>query len=163
MDELLIFSRYALTGIGATLIMDLYAVILKRVFSIPSLDFALVGRWVLHMPEGRWFHRSIATARQKPGEQPLGWFLHYAIGVVFALIFGAFARSDWITQPTALPAIIVGLLTIVFPFFVMQPAFGAGIAAARPPAPAQARLKSLSTHLIFGLGLWCSALALPQI
>ena len=44
------------------------------------------------------------------------------------------------------------------PFLLMQPAFGLGVAAAKTPAPWQARLKSLSSHLVFGVGLYLSAL-----
>ncbi|MBE1043307.1 DUF2938 family protein, partial [Escherichia coli] len=33
--------------------MDLWALLLKRRFDIPSLDYALVGRWFLGMFDGR--------------------------------------------------------------------------------------------------------------
>jgi hypothetical protein len=39
-------------GIGATLVMDLWNLFLKRTFGIPSLSYCLLGRWVRHMPEG---------------------------------------------------------------------------------------------------------------
>lgn len=35
-------------GIGATLAMDLWNLFLKRVFSIPSLNYCLLGRWLRH-------------------------------------------------------------------------------------------------------------------
>ena len=35
-------------GTGATLVMDLWAGLLKRVFGIPSLNYAMVGRWIGH-------------------------------------------------------------------------------------------------------------------
>jgi Protein of unknown function (DUF2938) len=38
----------------------------------------------------------------------------------------------------------------------MQPGMGAGIAASRTPRPAVARLHSLVTHGIFGLGLYAA-------
>jgi hypothetical protein len=37
---------------------------------------------------------------------------------------------------------------------------GLGVASARAPKPTQARLKSLGTHVVFGLGLYAGALAL---
>ena len=37
-------------GIGATLVMDLWNLFLKRAFSIPSLNYCLLGRWLRHMP-----------------------------------------------------------------------------------------------------------------
>ena len=38
----------------------------------------------------------------------------------------------------------------------MQPGMGAGIAASRTPRPAAARLHSLVTHAIFGIGLYAA-------
>ncbi|MBI1493312.1 DUF2938 domain-containing protein [Halocynthiibacter styelae] len=162
MESYISFFQYALIGIGATLIMDLWALTLRRAFGVPSLDFALVGRWLLQMRHGIWFHRPITGAPYQQGERPLGWLLHYAIGVIFAITFGIYAGTTWITQPTPAPVIIFGLLTVGFPFLIMQPAFGAGIAAARTPCPGKARVKSLMTHLVFGVGLWLSAMALAQ-
>jgi hypothetical protein len=37
---------------------------------------------------------------------------------------------------------------------VLQPSLGLGIASSRAPNPTQARLKSLATHTVFGLGLY---------
>ena len=43
--------------------------------------------------------------------------------------------------------------------FILQPAMGLGIAARRAPNPAMARLHSLVAHVVFGLGLYLTALA----
>jgi hypothetical protein len=55
-----------------------------------------------------------------------------------------------------LPALIVGLITVAAPFLIMQPGMGAGIAA-KTPNPTAARLRSLATHAVFGIGLYGSA------
>ena len=86
-----------------------------------------------------------------------GWLVHYTIGVVFALVFVALASTDWLTRPTLLPAFLYGVATVVFPLFIMQPALGFGIAASKTPHPAQARMKSLMTHIVFGVGLYLCA------
>jgi hypothetical protein len=39
---------------------------------------------------------------------------------------------------------------------LMQPGMGAGIAASRMPRPSAARLQSLITHGIFGVGLYAA-------
>jgi hypothetical protein len=49
--------------------------------------------------------------------------------------------------------------TVVAPYFILQPAMGLGIAARRAPNPAMARLHSLVTHVVFGFGLYLTALA----
>ena len=150
-------------GIGATMVMDLWNLFLKRTFSVPSLDYCLLGRWIRHMPAGTLRHANITAAPRKPHECTVGWIAHYSIGVVFALVFVMLASGDWLARPTVLPALLYGIGTLVFPFFIMQPSLGLGIAASRTPKPAQARLKSLVTHVVFGVGLYACALGLSYV
>ena len=150
-------------GVGATLVMDLWNLFLDRTFGIPSLDYCLLGRWLRHMPGGTLRHASIAAAPRKPLECTVGWIAHYSIGVVFALVFVVLASGDWLARPTLLPALLYGVGTVVFPFFILQPSLGLGIAASRAPRPSRARLKSLVTHTVFGVGLYVCALGTAEI
>jgi hypothetical protein len=144
-------------GIGATLVMDLWNLFLKRTFSIPSLNYCLLGRWLRYMPGGTFRHMSITAAPQKPFECTVGWIAHYSIGVAFAIVLVVLTSGDWLARPTLPLAILYGIGTVVFPFLVMQPSLGLGIAASRTPNPLQARLKSLATHTVFGVGLYLCA------
>ena len=161
---MIIDASYALgavaVGIGATLFMDLWNLFLKRAFSIPSLNYCLLGRWLCHMPGGTFRHASIAAAPAKSSECAVGWAAHYSIGVVFALAFVALTSGHSLLRPSLLPALVYGIATVVFPFFILQPALGFGIAASKTPNPTQARLKSLATHTVFGVGLYVSALGI---
>ncbi|MDQ6689336.1 MAG: DUF2938 domain-containing protein [Gemmatimonadota bacterium] len=150
-------------GMGATLIMDLWNLFLKRTFSIPSLNLCLLGRWLRHMPGGTFRHASISAAPQKSFECTVGWIAHYTIGVVFALVLVALTSGDWLVRPSLLLALLYGIGTVVFPVFIMQPSLGLGIAASKTPKPAQARLKSLVTHTVFGVGLYLSALGVSYM
>lgn len=152
-----------LVGAGATLITDLVGLVLKLVFRITPPNFCMVGRWFLHMPHGVLMHENIASSPEKPGECVVGWIAHYVVGVAFSLLLVALASCDWLTNPTLAPALAVGTGTVLFPFLVMQPSFGLGIAASRSPGPTQARLKSLATHLVFGTGLYLTALAVSLV
>ncbi|KWN81802.1 hypothetical protein WM24_21310 [Burkholderia ubonensis] len=149
--------RLLLIGAGGTLVMDLWALFRRRAFGTPSLDYALVGRWLGHMASGRFRHASIVAAPPVRHERPLGWLAHYAIGIAFAGLPVALAGTQWISAPTLLPALAAGIGSVAAPFFVMQPAFGFGIAAARTPQPSVARRRSLVTHLSYGLGLYVAA------
>jgi len=144
-------------GIGATLVMDSWNVFLKKAVGIPSLNYCLLGRWLLHMP-GRFRHASIAAAPRKSKECAAGWLAHYSIGVSLALVFILLISGEWLARPTLMPALLYGIATVTFPFFVMQPALGLGVASAKTPAPMRARLKSLATHTIYGVGLYLCAL-----
>jgi len=144
-------------GLGATLTFDLWGLFLKRAFQIPPSNICLVGRWIRTMPEGTFQHSNIAASPKKSAECAVGWIAHYMIGVTFAIIFVALAGSGWLQHPSPLPAIAFGLVTVLAPFFIMQPLFGLGFAASRTPNPAQARLRSLMNHAAFGVGLFLFA------
>ena len=113
------------------------------------------------MPGGTFAHRSIGAAEPRRHECAAGWIAHYSIGAMFAVLFLILAPAGWSRQPTLLPALAFGIATVLVPLFVMQPAFGLGVAASKTPKPAQARVKSLMTHTVFGLGLylWARLLA----
>ena len=158
-DALECVIRVALIGIGATVVFDLWAAFLRRFFGVPAANWGFVGRWFGHFPRGRFVHASIAQASPVRGELIIGWAAHYAIGIIFAALLVAICGLEWARHPTPLPALIFGLVTVAVPFFVMQPAIGAGIAASKTPKPSQARLRSIAGHAVFGIGLYASALA----
>jgi hypothetical protein len=152
-----------LIGAGATACMDVWAQVLQRGFGVRSLDFGLLGRWVAHIPRGKVAHASIAKAEPIRGERALGWATHYAIGCSFAFLLLAIWGLAWARSPTILPAIIVGLATLPAPLLVLQPCMGLGIAASKTPRPGAARVKSLVTHLVYGVGLYGAALVLARL
>jgi DUF2938 family protein len=162
-------SRFAIAvvvGLGATLFMDVWALFARRAFGVPLSNYCLIGRWLLHMPEGRFVHASIAAAPQKPAECAAGWILHYVTGTVYALALVAIVPDGWLAQPTLWPALLFGIASVLVPYLVMQPAIGLGIAASKAPQPVSARLRSLMAHTAFGLGLYLSALGasyLPRL
>ncbi|SDU30164.1 DUF2938 domain-containing protein [Halopseudomonas salegens] len=148
-----------LLGVGATVFMDVVALLQKRLLGIPALNYALVGRWLGHIPGGTLIHKSIGNSSKIRGERILGWIAHYGIGMVFAVTFLALAGQDWLARPTLIPALAFGVTTVLAPFLVLQPGMGAGVAARKTPQPNTARLRSLFAHFSFGLGLWLAGFA----
>ena len=144
-----------LIGIGATLLIDLWAIVRRRAFGTPLPNYGLVGRWLAHLVlRGQFHHASIAASPAVRGERVIGWTAHYVIGIAFAAILLGALGVEWAREPTLLPALAVGIGTVAAPFLVMQPGMGAGVAASRTPNPRAARLQSLVTHAIFGVGLY---------
>jgi hypothetical protein len=162
MNEELLLSNIIfnaiIIGIGATLVMDFFALFQQRFFSIVALNYALVGRWLICIPKGVFRHKNILLTQPVYMESVVGWFVHYGIGVIFAAIMIVFTGNNWLIEPTITASIIFGILTVIFPYFLMQPCLGFGIAAAKTPKPNVARIRSLIAHTVFGLGLYLSAL-----
>lgn len=150
------FLVIVLIGFGATAVMDLWSIVRKSLLGIPLPNYGMVGRWITHMTHGQFRHNAIAKSRKVTGEHFIGWTAHYIIGAIFAALLITIWGESWLHNPTITPALLVGIATVLAPFLIMQPGMGAGIAASKTQHPASARLQSLITHTIFGLGLYVS-------
>jgi hypothetical protein len=139
--------------------MDLWGILRGFLFGVAAPDYRLVGRWVAHLARGRFQHESIAASPPVKGENTLGWVAHYLLGVVYAAVLLGLMGDAWLQHPRFLPPLAVGVVTLLVPFFVMQPAMGLGFAASRTRRPGAARVQSLLTHLVFGGGLYAGAWA----
>lgn len=148
-----------LVGVLATALMDAWLWLLQRL-GVPTAGFAMVGRWVGHMARGRLMHAAIARAAPVRFELALGWLTHYLIGIAYAVLLVALCGADWLAQPSWPAALVFGLATVAAPWFVMQPAMGAGVLALKTPTPLKNALRSLANHAVFGTGLYFAATAI---
>ncbi|MDD1015121.1 DUF2938 domain-containing protein [Pseudomonas rubra] len=143
-----------LIGLTATALADLWSLFQQRVLGMAGANWALVGRWIGHMPRGQFIHHSIAKAPALAGERLIGWSAHYVIGVMFAGLLLAVCGVAWARQPTFVPAFVLGLATVAAPYLIMQPGMGAGFFASKTPKPNTARARSLLNHGVFGVALY---------
>jgi hypothetical protein len=143
-------------GLGATAVMDAWGIARRPLLSLPRPDYGLVGRWLVHMAHGRFRHDAIAASAPMRGEALVGWSAHYLTGVAFAAVLVGLWGVEWLRHPTLWPALAVGLGSTAAPFLLMQPGMGAGIASARARRPGAARLQTIVTHTVFGLGLYAA-------
>lgn len=152
------FILHALfVGVFATGFMDIVALVQKRFMGIPALNYAMVGRWIGHIRHGQIIHRPIGKSPPIPNEAVLGWAAHYLTGVLFAATLLFLSRPEWAQSPGLAWPVIFGVATVAAPFLVLQPGMGAGLAARKTPTPWVARLRSVSAHFAFGIGLWLGA------
>lgn len=151
-----------LIGVGATLVMDLWTLLLKRL-GVVTLNYAMLGRWAGHLLKGRVHHQGIAKSEPVAHELAWGWVLHYAIGLLFAAGLVGLVGEGWLRQPTLAPALLFGIATVLAPWCVMQPAMGAGFFASKTPTPWRNRGRSLMTHVVFGCGLFLAAWAVAGL
>ena len=150
----------ALIGIGGTVAMDVWAVILWKLFGQGAPNWAPVGRWTWHLKDGTVFHRSIGDAAPYAHEQALGWIVHYAVGILYGIALALFMGETWLASPTFLPAFVWGIVTVAAGWFLLQPGLGLGWAASNTPNPMKVRAMNLVAHTIFALGMRGTALAL---
>ncbi|WP_299957088.1 DUF2938 domain-containing protein [uncultured Roseobacter sp.] len=145
-------------GVVATVAMDVWAQLLRALAGVPAPNWAMVGRWVAHMPRGRLVHDDIGAAAPVPGELAIGWLFHYAVGIVYGVALAVIMGPAWLATPTFIPAWIFAVLTVGFGWFVLHPGMGLGWAASKTPNPWRARGLGLAAHTVFGVGLWLGAL-----
>ena len=144
-------------GAGGTLLLDVWAVFASKVLKIPATDWALVGRWFVHMSKGKFIHQHLSSAAQVPFELQIGWTAHYIIGILYGLPIWLFWGESWLESPTLMPPMLVSWVLLAAPFFIMMPGMGAGVAGLKTPRPHITQIKSLVGHSMFGLGMYVSA------
>jgi hypothetical protein len=154
------FLYYAfLMGVGATVLLDLWAQLLRVTFGIATPPWHFVGRWFAGMPGGRFVQSDgIMQSPAVDGELTIGWVMHYVIGVLFAAALLAIWGVDWVHAPRFAPALVVGLVTVGAGWFILQPGMGVGVACSGAPKPNVARLLNIAGHVVFAIGLYGSAL-----
>ena len=74
-----------------------------------------------------------------------------------------FAGPGWVSNPTFLPAWILGLVTVAAGWFILQPGMGAGWAASLRPNPMQIRALNLISHTVFAVGMLATALLISRL
>jgi hypothetical protein len=147
-------------GIGATVFMDIWAILLWKVFRQARPNWAPVGRWFWHLKNGTVFHDDIGRAEPYAGELALGWIGHYAVGILYGVVLALIVGPAWFAAPTFLPAWILGILTVGAGWFLLQPGLGIGVAASRLPNANKVRILNLVAHTVFAIGLYATALVI---
>ncbi|MHA6644117.1 DUF2938 domain-containing protein [Mesorhizobium sp. A623] len=152
--------RAAAIGVGATLLMDIWAVVLNRIFGLALPNWGMVGRWVGHLGGGKVFHDDIGKLAPVPNERVLGWAFHYAVGIAYGLILVALTGPQWLASPTFLPAFVLGIVTVGAGWFLLAPGMGNGLASSKAANPTKVRCLNLLTHTVFAFGLYGTALVI---
>jgi hypothetical protein len=141
--------RTILTGIGATLTMDLVSAAGRRAGLLHGVEIEWIQRWFGSALRG---HPLIGDVRamSTPG-LPLGATLlvHYAIGITLAIVYGILAGS----RGSVSMAVAFGLLTCALPWLFMFPGMGLGVFGVNAPSEALLVRTSLVNHLAYGLAL----------
>lgn len=143
-------------GITATVAVDLWATFANKMLGWPRTNWGMVGRWIGHMRNGQFAHTPIGASPPIVHEEILGWVFHYVIGGLYAAMYLLYVNVAQLGRPTLASAVVFGLVTILSPWLLMQPALGLGVCASKAPSPTLVRVQNLIIHTIFGLALYYS-------
>ena len=145
------------SGVFATVVLDLFQRLLFAVAGIPPANWAMVGRWFAHIPRGRLFHDDIAQAEPVQGELRLGWIMHYLVGIAYGFVYLGLIVLILERAPSFLNGLVFGVVSVVIPWFLMQPGLGAGVMARKTPKPIVPVSVALANHTVYGIALFAGA------
>ena len=155
--------RSIILGVLATVAIDIWATFANKMLKFPRTNWAMVGRWLGNIPQGKFKHNPISAAPQIRNEDLLGWVFHYLIGLTYAFFYVLFVYLVLDNVPTLLSAWLFGLFTILSPWLIMQPALGLGTCASKAAQPNLVRLQNIIIHSIFGVTLYFGWLGIEYI
>jgi len=141
-------------GIFATVCIDIWATFANKILKFPRTNWAMVGRWVGHIPGGKFIHHPVSASAPVKNEALIGWVFHYLIGIFYAAVYVVYVSIALNNVPTFMSALIFGWITLLSPWFIMQPGLGLGICAVKAPRPNLVRLQNLIIHSVFGIALY---------
>ena len=147
-----LFIVAILVGGLSTLVLDLWQRVAFRLGGLPPTNWAMVGRWLLILRrDGIVFNTDLARAPRLPNELRVGWLLHYAVGIVYALTYVLLWKGMGWLAPGWLDGLRFGAISVLVPWFFFMPATGAGVMASRTPRPFFGCVSALVVHSIFGM------------
>lgn len=140
-------------GLFATLIMDLFNVLGKKMKFHGGGSYVVIGRWFGGFYRGRFTHKNILTETPFPYEKYVGLFCHYCIGVLLAWIYLMSVDLMGVQAHQLGWSVTYGTITNILPWFIMFPACGFGMLALKGPAPVSMLRSSFCNHLGYGIAL----------
>jgi hypothetical protein len=146
------------SGVVATLFLDLWQQVLKAVAGLPASNWGMVGRWFAGAARGEFFRGPVAQQPPVVNEKAIGWIGHYATGIAYGFVYVPLMRYGLKIEPSLLNGLVFGIVSVVVPWFFFQPAMGAGVMAKNTPRPALACAQAFASHVFFGVGLAVGAI-----
>ncbi|TPW28267.1 DUF2938 domain-containing protein [Martelella alba] len=161
MSDVILFSL--VVGIGATIALDIWVMIVKWVTGILPTNWGVVARWLIGLTQGQFILNGADTTPPGAGQRALGWAFHYVIGISYAVLLLLFWGAGFIQNPTVWPVVIIGFLASTLAgMFILFPGLGAGVMAHKLPNQAVMLLYLVVAHAIFaaaqyGLACWVAS------
>jgi hypothetical protein len=165
----------AFAGLFGTWCMDRFGAVLRKRGIISGVSGSDFSKWLFWLARGKWKHTDISQSPAAVLSSRIAIGVHYGIGAVLGVVYACLhwvarfeqgilrtvssASTDaidltWLSRLGFLPcALLYGLATCVFAWFLMFPSMGYGAFGARGPARLKLFRTSLINHAVYGIGL----------
>ena len=144
---------FIVVGVVATATLDIWQQIYRMLTGMPITNWAMIGRWAAYIPKGQLVHKDIGETPAVANEATIGWIVHYAVGIGYAVVYLLLMGFVFGSPPDFISAIVFGAISVSVTWFVMEPILGAGAMASKTPKPPAVMMQDFTSHLSFGFGL----------
>ena len=136
--------------------MDITELQMSKIGIGSGVKGAYIGRWFHAILSGIFIHQDISKTKPIKNEERIGQLFHFIIGggavallyPVFLIIIGLEASTNHLILGS-----VFGLLTSIFPWFILMPSFGWGLFGSKTPFESKPIISPLISHVPFGLGI----------
>ena len=142
-----------IVGVGACVVFDVWQRIFHWFTAIPPSNWAIVGRWTIGLlTSGQVMAHDLELRPNRRNELGVGWFVHYAVAVVYAAIFMLLMRANILSDGFT-DGLLFGVVSVVVPWLFFLPCLGKGIMGRLTPNPPLVCALALMMHSIFGVAI----------
>jgi len=143
-------------GIIGSIFMDVTELQISKVGISSGVKGAYIGRWFHGILGGIFIHQDISKTKPIKNEERIGQLFHFIIGggavallyPVFLIIIGLETSTNHLILGS-----LFGLLTSLFPWFILMPSFGWGLFGSKTPFESKPIISPLISHVPFGFGI----------
>ena len=143
-------------GFVGSLFMDITETKMAKAGIHSGVTGEYIGRWVIGLMKGVLFHPNIKTSAPEKNEIRMGQYFHFVLGGgVVALLYPFFHAFISFGEPLGhlFSATVFGLLTSIFPWFILMPSFGWGVFGLKAPEGARPIVSPILSHIPYGFGI----------
>lgn len=143
-------------GLVGSAFMDIMEMYMGKVGIYSGVKGTHIGRWAHGLAKGKLYYDNIDDAAPVNNEIRIAFIFHYLVGGGFVAL-GYPVMLYFVDVSTLfmhLPlAVIYGLLTCAFPWLILMPSLGKGIAGNKMPTQVSPIIAPIGSHLAYGLGI----------
>jgi len=162
--EILIVSFIG--GIIGSLLMDITEHQISKFGISSGVKGKYIGRWFHGLLCGVFKHQDISKTKAIKNEERIGQLFHFIIGGgAVALLYPVFLNVVGLELSSnhLILGSMFGLLTSLFPWFILMPSFGWGLFGSKSQFESSPIIAPLISHIPFGFGIGLTYILYYQV